>query len=111
MLAEMNDFTFRLGHVNDSYIDLFKGDQAQKIANYWSNEALPGCSDCGLKIFCGADPVYNHATQGTMTGFRPTNGYCSKNMEIIRYLLDLMNQDITNERIFRSWVHKYDFSY
>ena len=110
MLAEMNDKTFCLGHVKEDYLDLIKGSKVQEIAKFWSNESLPGCSDCGFQVYCGADPVFNHATQGSMVGFRPTNGYCNKNMEIIRYLFDLMNSDPINERIFRSWVHKYTYS-
>ena len=70
--------------MNDKYFDLIKGEKAQEISKYWSNESLPGCSDCGFQVYCGADPVYNHATQGDMIGFRPTNGYCNKNMEIIK---------------------------
>jgi len=106
MLAENNDFTFRLGHVaSDSYQELFYGEKAKKIAEVWANESLPGCSECGFQSICGADPVHNHATQGDPVGYRPTNSFCKRNMEIIRFLIELLNNKSLNaEKIFRSWL-------
>lgn len=104
MLAEMNDYTFQLGTLGQSsYSDIFYGDKAMEIAETWTNESLTGCSECAFQSYCGADPVLNHATQGNMYGYRPTNVFCQKNMEIIRYLFDLM-EDKSIEKIFRSWI-------
>jgi His-Xaa-Ser system radical SAM maturase HxsB len=104
MLAEMNDFTFQLGILGQStYNDIFYGEKAMDIAENWTNESLAGCSECAFQSYCGADPVLNHATQGNMYGYRPTNVFCQKNMEIIRYLFDLM-EDKSIEKIFRSWI-------
>jgi His-Xaa-Ser system radical SAM maturase HxsB len=104
MLAEQQDFTFKLGTLDDSYSDLFFGDKAQEIAQIWSNESLAGCSECAFQQYCGADPVHNHATQGDMYGYRPTSDFCQKNMEIIRYLLELMESDKKIKLIFESWL-------
>ncbi|KAF2082092.1 His-Xaa-Ser system radical SAM maturase HxsB [Flavobacterium sharifuzzamanii] len=104
MLAEMNDFTFQLGILGQStYNEIFYGKKAMEIAENWTNESLAGCSECAFQSYCGADPVLNHATQGNMYGYRPTNVFCQKNMEIIRYLFDLM-EDKSIEKIFRSWI-------
>jgi len=104
MLAEMNDFTFQLGILGQStYNDIFYSEKAMDIAENWTNESLAGCSECAFQAYCGADPVLNHATQGNMYGYRPTNVFCQKNMEIIRYLFDLM-EDKSIEKIFRSWI-------
>lgn len=109
MLAEMNDTAFRLGHLDThSYQQIFYGTKAQDIAAVWSNESLAGCSECAFQPYCGADPVLHHATQGDMYGHRPTSVFCQKNMEIIRYLFELMDLDPRIERIFREWVA--DFS-
>jgi His-Xaa-Ser system radical SAM maturase HxsB len=105
MLAEMQDDTFCLGDLdNDSYEDIFYGPKAYEIAQNWSNESLTGCSDCAFQSYCGADPVYHHATQGDMAGYRPDSGFCQKNMEIIRYLLELMDTDREVLAIFSRWV-------
>lgn len=107
MMAEEGDFTFRLGHLdNNSYEEIFFGAKARAIAEVWANESLPGCSECGFQSYCGADPVRNFATQGDMVGYRPTNSFCKKNMEIMRFLFDLMSSNQAIERVFRSWVQK-----
>lgn len=105
MLAEMNDFTFQLGDLSkDSYEEIFYGKKAQEIALTWSTESLAGCSECAFQAYCGADPVRYHATQGDMYGYRPSSPHCEKNMEIIRYLIELMDSDKNVEKIFRHWV-------
>lgn len=104
MLAEQNDFTFKIGTLDDSYSDLFFGEKSQEIANVWANEALAGCSECAFQQYCGADPVHNHATQGDMYGYRPLSDFCHKNMEIIRYLIELMESDARIRKIFESWA-------
>lgn len=105
MLAEHEDFTFKLGTVKDSYNELFYGKKAQEIAQVSTNESLAGCSDCAFQTYCGADPVHNWATQGDMYGNRPTSDFCNKNMEICRYLIDLID---TRKKellpIFYSWI-------
>jgi His-Xaa-Ser system radical SAM maturase HxsB len=104
MLAEMNDFTFQLGILGKStYNDIFYGEKAMTISESWANESLAGCSECAFQPYCGADPVLNYATQGNMYGYRPTSVFCQKNMEIIRYLFDLM-EDKSIEKLFRSWI-------
>lgn len=105
MLAEFNDFTFRLGSVDDRYEDLVFGKKAKEIANVWANEALAGCSDCALKQYCGADPVRNYSTQGDMYGNRATSLLCRKNKAIIEYLISLIIERHDEVMpIFRSWV-------
>jgi His-Xaa-Ser system radical SAM maturase HxsB len=104
MLAETGDDTFRLGSVSDPYEDLFYGTKARQFAEHWSNEGLAGCSECGLHTYCGADPVRHHATHGDLEGYRPSSSYCRKNMEIIRWLFELMDTDSRAEQVFRRWA-------
>ncbi len=104
MLAEQKDYTFKLGTLGNNYNELYFGKKAQEIAQIWSNEALAGCSECAFQQYCGADPVHNHATQGDMYGYRPNSDFCQKNMEIIRYLIELMEGDERIKKIFESWV-------
>jgi len=108
MLAEEQDYTFRLGHVDsNNYEDIFNGEKAKEISKYWSNESLPGCSECGLQTYCGADPVYNYSVQGDMVGHRPTNNFCTKNMAIITFILELLDdKKMGFEKIARSWINQ-----
>ncbi|WP_114783280.1 His-Xaa-Ser system radical SAM maturase HxsB [Botryobacter ruber] len=105
MLAEMNDFSFKLGHLDThSYEDIFYGERAAWIAEASTNENLPGCSECAFQSYCGADPVHNLSTQGDISGYRPTSSFCQKNMEIIRYLIELMESDKRIRTVFESWI-------
>lgn len=111
MLAENKDFTFQLGHVRDSYQSLFYGEKAKSFSQFWSNESLAGCADCGFQSYCGADPVFHYASQGDFEGFRPTSDFCMKNMEIIRHIFDLIDKEGEDVLpIFNSWVNNRPFN-
>lgn len=107
MLAEMGDKTFRMGNVHeDSYEHLFGGPLLRKLVAASCVESLPGCSDCALHTWCGADPVENYAKQGDIFGHRPTGEFCQRNMTIMKYLLRLYHDgDPATRRIFWSWVN------
>jgi His-Xaa-Ser system radical SAM maturase HxsB len=105
MLAESKDFTFQLGHLDtSSYEDIFYGDKAAGLTEVMVNEALPGCSECAFQAYCGSDPIHNHATQGDIWGYRPTSTFCQKNMELIRYLIELMENNKKIKGVFESWI-------
>lgn len=105
MIAESKDFMFQLGELGkDSYDNIFYGSKALEISESWCNEGLAGCSDCAFQPYCGADPILNYATQGDLYGFRPTSIFCKKNMEIIRFIFELIAKDKENEIIFKSWI-------
>jgi radical SAM protein with 4Fe4S-binding SPASM domain len=105
MLAEFKDYTFRLGSVYERYENLVFGKKVKSIANVWANESLAGCSDCALKVYCGADPVRNYSTQGDMYGNRATSLGCKKNKAIIEYLITLIIERHDEVMpIFRNWL-------
>lgn len=107
MLAENNDFTFKLGHVQEPYQNLFYGERARYLTQFGVNESLAGCADCGFQQFCGADPVFHYASQGDFEGNRELSDFCRKNMEIIRYIFELIDQDEDDTlSIFYSWIKK-----
>lgn len=106
MLAEMGDTRFRLGNVHtDTYEQIFGGKLLRSLAASSCVESMPGCADCAFQPYCGADPVFNYATQGDVVGHRPTSDFHKKNLFIIKYLLDLYHSDETTRRIFWAWVH------
>lgn len=106
MLAEMQDWTFRLGNVHrDTRRSLLTSDNALKMFEVSCNQSLAGCSDCAFQPYCGADPIYHHATQGDMYGHRPTSGFCMRNMEVIKHLFSIIKKDDPQTMaIFWSWV-------
>lgn len=106
MLAEMKDTSFRLGNARtDSYEEILSGDAMQRLLAASCNEALPGCAECAFQPYCGADPVFHHATQGDLFGHRPSSGFCYKNMEIIKHLFTLLaDKDRETMRMFFKWI-------
>lgn len=106
MLAETRDLTFRLGNVyRDSRSTLFTSENALQMFRASCNQTLPGCSDCAFQPFCGADPVFHHATQGDMFGHRPTSGFCMRNLEVIRHLFRILQaNDVRTISILWSWI-------
>lgn len=106
MLAEEGDFSFKLGHLQENtYEEIFYGKKSSRISQIWANETLAGCADCAFQQYCGADPVHNWATQQDVYGYRPSSSFCEKNMEIIRYLFELMDSDKEIKRIFENWIN------
>lgn len=112
MLAEMGDHTFRLGNVQThTHADIFTGDAFLNLFSSACNQSLPGCSDCALQCYCGADPVFHYATQGDMVGHRPTSNFCERNMEIMKHLFKRISvNDTETMRIFFAWIQNCGLS-
>jgi hypothetical protein len=68
-------------------------------------ESLPGCSECAFLPYCGADPVYNWATQGDPVGHRPTSEFCRRQTAMFTYLFDRLRRgDDFVRRLFLAWA-------
>jgi radical SAM protein with 4Fe4S-binding SPASM domain len=105
MLAESGDFTFRLGHVTDSYEKIFEGEKARKLARLWATEYIAGCSDCAYFQYCGADPVRNYTTQKSEYGYRPTSLFCKHHKQLFDYLFTLIDERKDEVLpILKSWL-------
>jgi His-Xaa-Ser system radical SAM maturase HxsB len=105
MLAESGDHTFRLGTVRQSYRELIQSPAAQALVDAGVAESLPGCCDCAYLPYCGADPVFHHAEQGTMRGHRPTSAFCQKQTALFQFLFrQLRNPANDTMRVLTSWL-------
>lgn len=92
MLAEMKDFTFRLGNLHaDAYEQVMGGEHLRRLIASSCLQTVPQCSECAFLPFCGFDPGYNIATQHDLVGHRPTSGFCRKQMGIIRHVLGILD--------------------
>lgn len=106
MLAEMGDQTFRLGSVEDSYEALMLSDRLLDPLEESFAASAPMCSTCAFEPYCGADPVFHHATQGDFVGHKPTSGFCRRNMSIFRGLITRMESDASTRDIFLTWANR-----
>jgi len=107
MLAEMGDKTFCIGNVHrDRYEDIVLSDALLTPIEESFAASAPMCSDCAFEPFCGADPVYHHATQGDFVGRKPLSAFCTRNMAIFRRLITLMREDDLARRVFVRWANQ-----
>lgn len=105
MLAEMGDTTFRLGNLHrDSYEEIMLSDALLAPLDESFAASAPMCSDCAFEPYCGADPVYHHATTGDYLGRKPSSGFCRRNMSIFKLLLDRYESDPAARALFRTWA-------
>jgi len=104
MLAEMGDKRFRLGTVHNTHRELFLNSDVLPTVFETMLEGLPECCDCALLPFCGSDPVFHYRTQGSTAGHRPTSAFCKRNMELMRHLIRLLEDDHEAASILRSWI-------
>ena len=105
MLAEMGDATFKLGNVHtNAYEELMLSEALLQPLEESFTLSAPMCSDCAFEPFCGADPVYHHATSNDFLGRKPSSAFCQRNMAIFRLLLERYETDNHARAVFRSWA-------
>ena len=44
--------------------------------------SAPMCTTCAFEPYCGADPVFHHATMGDFTGHKALSAFCQRNMGV-----------------------------
>jgi uncharacterized protein len=104
MLAEMDDDTFVLGHVDTaSYRSLILSDKLVDLVASSLTQCAPECSDCVFEPHCGADPVYHHATQHDALGIKPLSEFCARQKGMMRFLLGILEHSTEDAAILRRW--------
>jgi radical SAM protein with 4Fe4S-binding SPASM domain len=105
MLAEMGDRTFRLGNVHDSsYADIMLSDSLLNPLMESVTLSAPMCSTCAFEPYCGADPVFHHATAGDFLGHKAMSAFCQRNMGVFTLLLRKMRDDPNFLDLMRQWA-------
>jgi uncharacterized protein len=105
MLAEMGDKKFRLGNLlTNTYEEIVYSEPLLDALEESFAASAPMCTECAFEPFCGAEPVYHHATQGDYVGKKPQSDFCKRHMEMCRHLITLMREDPAAKDIFLDWV-------
>lgn len=105
MLAEMHDRTFRLGNVHhDTYEQLLGSDALLDplISSYAAS--APMCSTCAFEPYCGADPVFHHATTGDVVGHKALSAFCARNTGVFTSILQRARDDSYARGLFHTWA-------
>lgn len=105
MLLEMGEDGLKLGHVAQPLQELLRSPVIELLLSAGVAEALPGCSDCALVPYCGADPIEHFARQGDPIGHRAFSTFCQKNSELLTHLFSLLRDgDDDTQRVLLSWL-------
>jgi hypothetical protein len=100
MLAEMHDHTFRLGNVaTSSYEDILLNEKLLQPLTESFTLSAPMCQTCAFEPYCGADPVFHHATTGDFVGHKATSAFCRRNMGIATKIFN-HQLCVLNERLW-----------
>jgi His-Xaa-Ser system radical SAM maturase HxsB len=104
MLAEMNDHTFRLGNLaTHTYADVMLSDALLDPLEKSLTLSVPMCTTCAFEPFCGADPLYHHATTGDPVGHKALSGFCKRNMSVFTSILRRAQDDPYVRELFWRW--------
>jgi len=107
MLLEMGEDGLKLGSVKQPMKDLLNSPVIDLLLTCGVAEALPGCSDCALVPYCGADPIEHFARQGDPIGHRAFSSFCEKNMGLLTHLFTMLRDgDEKTLRVLMSWLSR-----
>ncbi|CAM3131931.1 His-Xaa-Ser system radical SAM maturase HxsB [Komagataeibacter xylinus] len=105
MLAEMGDHEFLLGDIKkDDYFDIILSEKLISIISKTLTQCAPQCKDCVFEPVCGADPVYHYATQKDVLGIKSLSKFCSRQKNVISYIVNILQNDPEDAKILRSWI-------
>ncbi len=108
LLAADGDDFFRIGDVRTSkFTDLIEHPTVRASLYASSPWSQPMCSQCAYNPFCTVQPVHGHATQGSLWGQMPTNGWCGKMMGVFDELFRRL-QDPEKRKVLESWLEYQD---
>lgn len=106
MLAEMGDKSFCIGNVHsNSYEEIFLNDTLLEALESSFAASAPMCSWCAFEPYCGADPVFHHATQSDFVGKKPLSAFCNRNMSVFKGLIERMNRSPEVREMFERWAY------
>jgi len=107
MLAEMGDHTFRLGNLqNGSYEDIMLSEQLLQPLEQSLTLSAPMCSTCAFEPYCGADPVFHHATMNDFVGQKTMSAFCQRNMGVFTAILRRTREDSFTRELFWRWAQQ-----
>lgn len=111
MLLEMGEDGLKLGRVHQPLKELLQSPVIDMLLSAGVAEALPGCSDCALVPYCGADPIEHFARQADPIGHRAFSSFCQKNTALLTHLFRLLRDgDSETQKTLLSWLTRRSLS-
>jgi His-Xaa-Ser system radical SAM maturase HxsB len=121
MLHEMGDDTFLVGEVatpdadakadaadaafRKRYREVMSHDTVRAMAVASNLDAQPDCVNCTYQPYCGACPVHNHKTQGSIFGRMRESSLCAVHKGIQDYLFERIGTGGAEVmQVFQRWT-------
>ncbi len=105
MVAAEGDRVFQIGQVGTgSLAQDLRHPTVKAMAVASLTEALPTCSTCWNRPFCGVCPMHSFQTCGDLFGQRAESDWCKRWMGVSRLLMERLASDPSAEAIFRRWT-------
>jgi len=106
MLAEKGDNSFKLGSVSEiEYPQLISHPTIRTLTLASCLDALPYCSHCIWKPYCGVCPLYNYAQYGNIFSQIVNNDWCQINSQILQLIFERLKEKKIKS-IFLNWLKK-----
>ena len=68
--------------------------------------SAPMCSTCAFEPYCGADPVFHHATMNDFVGQKTMSAFCQRNMGVFTAILCRTRDDDFARQLFWRWAQQ-----
>ena len=106
MLAEMDDDLPPRQRPRDDYADIMLSDSLLDPLTQSFAASAPMCATCALEPYCGADPVYHHATAADFLGHKAFSGFCERNTGVFTAILRRARDDSFARHLFYRWANQ-----
>ncbi|MGJ8516364.1 His-Xaa-Ser system radical SAM maturase HxsB [Carnimonas bestiolae] len=108
MLVEMGDDQLCLGSVALPLSELLASPVIDSLLAAGVAESLPGCADCALLHFCGADPIDHYARQADPIGHRAFSHFCQRNTQLLSHLFEVLRDaPSTTQNTLMTWIGRH----
>jgi His-Xaa-Ser system radical SAM maturase HxsB len=107
MVSAMGSDMFQIGHVDSTtFPEMIGHPTVRALAVASLQDALPGCSTCWNKPYCGVCPMHNYMMSGDIFGQRPNSPKCREHYTIAALLFERLANDPDGaiEKMFRKWT-------
>ena len=107
MVSAMGNDLFAIGKVGETTMtEMIQHPTVRALAVASLQDALPGCTTCWNKPYCGVCPLHNYMKQGDIFGQRPNSPKCHEHYTIASLLFERLADDTSGEleAMFRKWT-------
>lgn len=104
MLSAMGDDRFEMETIDSPLSETYYGSLAHELVKESIVETIPVCADCPYRMWCGADPVRNYATEHYLQSNKASNEFCKRHKMLFQEILKLIHGNPSDKKVLYSWA-------